>query len=154
MIPYHIYIQVSNSRKKNSNFIFYAYFLKDYFRAPVQKLFSTKWRDFFQKIKITIYVAQNLILTNETPLKSMILSRFSFGSFRFGGPNAKIMKKYRSYWFSLRPLGIASLKLRAASRCPWRGIPVQRLKMFKKYFEIYFIFAIGEFDMMGRQKNI
>ena len=28
MIPYHIYIQFWNSRKKISNFIFYAYFLK------------------------------------------------------------------------------------------------------------------------------
>ena len=77
--------------KKFSNFIFYAYFLKDYFRAPVEKLFSTKWRDFFQKIKITIYVAQNLILTNETPLKSMILNKFSFGSFGFGSRKAKII---------------------------------------------------------------
>ena len=85
--------------KKFSNFIFYAYFLKDYFKAPVEKVFSAKWRDFFQKIKITIYVAQNLILTNETLLKSMILNKFSFGSFRFGGRNAKIIKKYRWWWF-------------------------------------------------------
>ena len=87
-------ISTSNFRireKKFSNFIFYAYFLKEYFKAPVEKLFFTKWRDFFQKIKITIYVAQNLILTNETPLKSMILNKFSFGSFRFGGRKAKII---------------------------------------------------------------
>ena len=79
-----------------SKFIFYAIFLKDYFKALVEKLFFTKWRDFFQKIKITIYVAQNLILTNETPLNSMILNKFSFGSFRFGGRNAKIIKNHRS----------------------------------------------------------
>ena len=90
MPPYHVYIQFSNSRFFFSNFISYAYFLKEYFKAPVEKLFFTKWRDFFQKIKITIYVAQNLILTNETPLKSMILNKFSFGSFRFGGRKAKI----------------------------------------------------------------
>ena len=94
--------------KKFSKFIFYAYFLKEYFKEPVQKLFSAQWRDFFQKIKITIYVAQNLILTNETPLKSMILNKFSFGSFGFGGRNAKIIKKYRAYWFWLGPLRIAS----------------------------------------------
>ena len=111
MLPYHVYIQFSNSRKKFSKFIFYAYFLKEYFKEPVEKLFSAQWRDFFQKIKITIYVAQNLILTNETPLKSMILNKFSFGSFRFGGRNAKIIKKPRSYWFSLRPLRIASKKI-------------------------------------------
>ena len=48
--------------------------------------------------------------------------------------------------------------IRAASRCPWRGMPRQRLKMFnkkiEKYFEIYFLFYIGVFDVMKRWKNI
>ena len=81
--------------KKFPNFIFYAYFLKEYFKELREKVFSAQWRDFFQKIKITIYVAQNLILTNETPLKSMILNKFSFGSFGFGGRNAKNIKNQK-----------------------------------------------------------
>ena len=115
--------------KKISNFIFYAYFLKDYFKAPVQKLFSAKRRDFFQKIKINVYVSQNLILTNETLLKLMILNKFSFGSFRFGGRNAKFAQNAKVYWFSLRPFCIASLQWNANKNR--KNLHLRKLKLKK-----------------------
>ena len=50
MIPYHVYIQFWNSRKKNSNFIFYAYFLKGNFKELPEKVFSARFQLFFHRI--------------------------------------------------------------------------------------------------------
>ena len=46
---------------------------------------------------------------------------------------------------------------RAASRCPWRDMPRQGLKMFhrkvEKHFEIHFLFYIGEFYAYFNRKQ-
>ena len=50
MLPYHLYISFSNSRKKFSFFHFYAYFLKGNFKELPEKLFSAPFQLFFHRI--------------------------------------------------------------------------------------------------------